>query len=55
MRTKAVVPFLQKHIPGNPTIVIQYMDGGGGRKRQITFINRSSRMASLLAGCRRHS
>jgi tripartite-type tricarboxylate transporter receptor subunit TctC len=32
MRTKAVVPFLQKHIPGNPTIVMQYMDGGGGRK-----------------------
>src|SRR5258705_5368873 len=32
MRTKAVVPFLQKYIPGNPTIVIQYMDGGGGRK-----------------------
>jgi tripartite-type tricarboxylate transporter receptor subunit TctC len=32
MRTKAVVPFLQKYIPGNPTVVIQYMDGGGGRK-----------------------
>ena len=32
MRTKAVVPFLQKYIPGNPTIVVQYMDGGGGRK-----------------------
>src|SRR5262245_27705310 len=32
MRTKAVVLFLQKHIPGNPTIVVQYMDGGGGRK-----------------------
>jgi len=32
MRTKAVLPFLQKHIPGNPTIVMQYMDGGGGRK-----------------------
>jgi tripartite-type tricarboxylate transporter receptor subunit TctC len=32
MRTKAIVPFLQKHIPGNPTIVMQYMDGGGGRK-----------------------
>ena len=31
MRTKAVVPFLQKYIPGNPTIVMQYMDGGGGR------------------------
>src|SRR5678815_2745462 len=32
MRTKAVVPFLQKYVPGNPTVVIQYMDGGGGRK-----------------------
>jgi tripartite-type tricarboxylate transporter receptor subunit TctC len=32
MRTKAIVPFLQKYIPGNPTIVMQYMDGGGGRK-----------------------
>jgi tripartite-type tricarboxylate transporter receptor subunit TctC len=32
MRTKALVPFLQKYIPGNPTIVLQYMDGGGGRK-----------------------
>ena len=32
MRTKAIVPFLQKHIPGNPTIVMEYMDGGGGRK-----------------------
>ena len=32
MRTKAVVPFLQKYIPGNPTIMMQYMDGGGGRK-----------------------
>ena len=32
MRTKAIVPFLQKYIPGNPTIVMEYMDGGGGRK-----------------------
>ena len=32
MRTKALVPFLRKYIPGNPTIVMQYMDGGGGRK-----------------------
>src|SRR5215470_11208644 len=32
MRTKAVVPFLQKYIPGNPTIVVQNMEGGGGRK-----------------------
>jgi len=31
-RVKAMVPFLRKHIPGNPTFVIEYMDGGGGRK-----------------------
>ena len=32
LRVKAVQSFLKKHIPGNPTVVIQYMDGGGGRK-----------------------
>ncbi len=32
LRVKAILPFLKKHIPGNPTIVIEYMDGGGGRK-----------------------
>jgi tripartite-type tricarboxylate transporter receptor subunit TctC len=32
LRIKAAVPFLRKHIPGNPTIVIDYMPGAGGRK-----------------------
>jgi tripartite-type tricarboxylate transporter receptor subunit TctC len=32
LRVKAMLPFLRKHIPGNPTVVIEYMDGGGGRK-----------------------
>ena len=32
LRVKAMLPFLKKHIPGNPTVVIQYIDGGGGRK-----------------------
>ena len=32
LRIKAAVPFLRKYIPGNPTIVIDYMPGGGGRK-----------------------
>ena len=31
-RARSVAPFLQKYIPGNPTIVHEYMDGGGGRK-----------------------
>jgi len=29
-RAKAVTKFLEKHIPGNPKIVHQYMAGGGG-------------------------
>jgi hypothetical protein len=32
LRVRAVIPFLQKYIPGNPTFVHEYMDGGGGRK-----------------------
>jgi tripartite-type tricarboxylate transporter receptor subunit TctC len=31
-RVKAMAPFLRKYIPGNPVIVVQYMDGGGGRQ-----------------------
>jgi tripartite-type tricarboxylate transporter receptor subunit TctC len=31
-RVKATVPFLRKYIPGNPAIITQYMDGGGGRQ-----------------------
>jgi tripartite-type tricarboxylate transporter receptor subunit TctC len=32
LRFRAVFPFLQKHIPGNPVLVSEYMAGGGGRK-----------------------
>jgi tripartite-type tricarboxylate transporter receptor subunit TctC len=32
IRTKVVLAYLRKHIPGNPTIVTQYMAGGGGQK-----------------------
>jgi tripartite-type tricarboxylate transporter receptor subunit TctC len=32
LRTKAILPFLQKYIPGNPTILPEYMSGGGGRQ-----------------------
>ena len=49
MRTKAVVPFLQKYIPGNPTIVMQHMDGGGGRKA-ANHIYQSVRPDGLTIG-----
>jgi tripartite-type tricarboxylate transporter receptor subunit TctC len=31
LRTQALIPVLQKHIPGEPKIVVQFMPGGGGR------------------------
>jgi tripartite-type tricarboxylate transporter receptor subunit TctC len=32
MRVKSVVPYLRKYIPGNPTVIIEFIEGGGGRK-----------------------
>ena len=32
VRLRPLIPYLRKHIPGNPTIVVDYMEGGGGRK-----------------------
>jgi tripartite-type tricarboxylate transporter receptor subunit TctC len=31
-RVKLVAPYLKKYIPGNPSVISEYMDGGGGRK-----------------------
>lgn len=31
LQARTVVPFLRKHIPGNPTIVMLHMPGAGGR------------------------
>lgn len=49
LRVKATVPFLKKHIPGNPTVVIEYMDGGGGRKG-ANHIYHSARPDGLTIG-----
>jgi tripartite-type tricarboxylate transporter receptor subunit TctC len=32
LRGKSIATFLPKYIPGNPTIITEYMPGGGGRK-----------------------
>ena len=32
LRTKAVAMFVQKYLPGNPTVIMEYMPGAGGRK-----------------------
>jgi len=41
MRVRALIPYLRKHIPGQPTIVIDFMEGGGGRKAANHVFNRS--------------
>jgi tripartite-type tricarboxylate transporter receptor subunit TctC len=49
LRVKAMVPFLRKHIAGNPTIVTEYMDGGGGRKA-ANHMFRGARPDGLTVG-----
>ena len=49
LRVRALFPFLQKYIPGNPTIVSEYMPGGGSRKA-ANHIYRNSRPDGLIIG-----
>jgi tripartite-type tricarboxylate transporter receptor subunit TctC len=49
MRVRAMIPFLQKYIPGNPNLVSEYMPGGGGRKA-ANHVYRSSRADGLMIG-----
>ena len=49
LRVKSVVPFLRKYIPGNPTIIIEYMDGGGGRKG-ANYLFRNAKPDGLTIG-----
>jgi tripartite-type tricarboxylate transporter receptor subunit TctC len=49
LRVRALLPFLQKYIPGNPTIVSEYMPGGGGRKA-TNHIYRAARPDGLTIG-----
>jgi len=49
LRVKALFPFLQKYIPGNPTIVSEYMPGGGSRKA-ANHVFRTSRPDGLTIG-----
>lgn len=32
VRVKVVLNYLRKHIPGNPTLIIEFVEGGGGRR-----------------------
>ncbi|HEU4345137.1 MAG TPA: hypothetical protein VFU31_26605 [Candidatus Binatia bacterium] len=49
IRVRAMMPFLQKHIPGNPTIVNEYVPGGGSRKA-ANHVYKSVRPDGLTIG-----
>jgi len=49
LRVKALLPFLRKHIPGNPTVLAEYMEGGGGRKAG-NYMFRNARPDGLTVG-----
>jgi len=49
LRVRAVIPFLQKYISGNPSFVHEYMDGGGGRKA-ANFVFSQARADGLNVG-----
>jgi tripartite-type tricarboxylate transporter receptor subunit TctC len=49
IRVRAVVPFLQKYIPGNPSIVSEFMPGGGSRKA-ANHIFKSAKPDGLTIG-----
>lgn len=49
MRSRALIPFLTKHIPGHPAVVSEYMAGGGGRKLANHLFN-AARADGLTIG-----
>lgn len=49
MMTKAMLPHLKKHIPGEPTIISEYMGGSGGIKA-ANHIFRNARPDGLTIG-----
>jgi tripartite-type tricarboxylate transporter receptor subunit TctC len=48
-RTRAVATYLKKHIPGNPTILIEFMAGAGGQKA-ANHLYRGARTDGLVIG-----
>jgi tripartite-type tricarboxylate transporter receptor subunit TctC len=49
MRMRAMMPYLKKYIPGEPTILAEFMPGGGGRKL-ANHIYRAARPDGLTIG-----
>jgi len=56
-QSRALIPYLKKYIPGNPTITMEFMDGASGRKATNHFY--TAKLDGLkigsAGGSRRHS
>jgi len=50
MRTRAVANYLKKHVPGNPTVVIEFMPGAGGTKAANHLYRGGARADGLVIG-----
>jgi tripartite-type tricarboxylate transporter receptor subunit TctC len=48
LRTQALIPVLQKHIPGEPRIVLQFMPGSGGRNAANHLYNNAARDGLII-------
>jgi len=48
-RVRALVPFLRKYIPGNPSVILEFMDGSGGRKA-ANYMYANARADGLTLG-----
>ena len=46
--SRLLITYLPKHIPGNPTIVIQYMPGAGGMVGTLNLYEKAARDPGLL-------
>src|ERR1700724_4795726 len=47
--SRLLITHLSKHIPGNPTIVIQYMPGAGGMTGTVNLYEKAARDGTQLA------
>jgi tripartite-type tricarboxylate transporter receptor subunit TctC len=49
LQTRALIPFLKKYIPGNPTIIIEHMPGAAGMKA-VNYIYSTAKPDGLHIG-----
>src|SRR5438128_10860884 len=49
LQARALIPFLKKHIPGDPTIIVENMPGAAGRKA-VNHIYSSAKPDGLTIG-----